>query len=314
MELNANASAVPSTRGGGGHGHLGTLISATAYAELDATIPWVNPEHPGATPVIPPTATGPQITEINRQFKANLNEYMVYKSCEGTLRKLIVQAVPDAFLNDKKHKLFGYANVTPKVLLDHLLEAYGTITADDLQANDDRLNAPWSPTQPIEDLWAQIKDCMDFAEGHDAISDKMAVRAVIKNLENSGVFTDALNDWYKKDDANQTFANLKKDFNKADKKRNKDTTAKHGYANAATKENVAPGPKSNGGMYYCWSHGLSNNPNHTSATCEHPANGHNKAATLFNMLGGNNRIRRQKDERPIFKPKPMVQQPRTETP
>jgi len=43
-------------------------------------------------------------------------------------------------------------------------------------------------------------------------------------------------------------------------------------------------------MYYCWTHGLSFNCNHTSATCSKPAKGHNTSAIVKNMHGGNNTI------------------------
>ena len=43
-------------------------------------------------------------------------------------------------------------------------------------------------------------------------------------------------------------------------------------------------------MYYCWTHGLGKNRNHTSATCNNKAEGHKDEATADNMLGGNNKI------------------------
>ena len=47
-ELKANAGSVPSTLGGGQHGHLGLLLSEIRYATLEDTIPWVTPNNPGA--------------------------------------------------------------------------------------------------------------------------------------------------------------------------------------------------------------------------------------------------------------------------
>lgn len=45
-------------------------------------------------------------------------------------------------------------------------------------------------------------------------------------------------------------------------------------------------PVSTTGAYYCWSHGLSAFPQHTSATCNHPRPGHQALATADNPLGG----------------------------
>ena len=79
-------------------------------------------------------------------------------------------------------------------------------------------------------------------------------------------------------------------------------------ANAATQQRTTTGAPTNppppaagsGGFHYCWTHGLSMNPNHTSATCNCQAPGHQTAATLQNMMGGNNTIARPRGERAIY--------------
>ena len=43
-------------------------------------------------------------------------------------------------------------------------------------------------------------------------------------------------------------------------------------------------------LYYCWTHGLGRDANHTSATCQNPAAGHQYDATINDMKGGSNLI------------------------
>jgi hypothetical protein len=38
---------------------------------------------------------------------------------------------------------------------------------------------------------------------------------------------------------------------------------------------------------YCWTHGHATNSSHTSATCNHPGEGHQATATASNAMGGN---------------------------
>jgi hypothetical protein len=38
---------------------------------------------------------------------------------------------------------------------------------------------------------------------------------------------------------------------------------------------------------YCWTHGHTTNSSHTSATCNHPGEGHQTTATASNVMGGN---------------------------
>eukprot|EP00957_Ditylum_brightwellii_P037625 2845241-Ditylum_brightwellii.AAC.1 len=39
-------------------------------------------------------------------------------------------------------------------------------------------------------------------------------------------------------------------------------------------------------IHYCWTHGVTRGPGHTSVNCGNPAEGHKKEATLFNCMGG----------------------------
>ena len=97
-------------------------------------------------------------------------------------------------------------------------------------------------------------------------------------------------------------------FNHADKDRKKNLTVKdagfHGAnatksykaavetvapsateTNTRTKENIVD-PTTGRKIYYCWSHGGSTNPNHTSAKCTAPKDGHQKTATWFDRMDG----------------------------
>jgi hypothetical protein len=117
-----------------------------------------------------------------------------------------------------------------------------------------------------------------------------AMLAAVANLQKSGVFTDALRDWRKRTIATQTLANLKLDFNNADKERRRELSSKGaGYAGAVIEEKPKAPPTIQG-FYYCWTHGFSRNSKHDSNSCTKPAHNHNKKATLSNMMGGNNTI------------------------
>ncbi|CAB9531476.1 hypothetical protein SEMRO_3585_G349380.1 [Seminavis robusta] len=306
QELNANAMAIPSTLGGGHYGHLGLVLTAIQYNDLPNTIPWTNPVHPGPAPVHGAAPTGPQITENNRVFAAAETKFLIFKATEQALKKQLIEAVPDTFIKTLKHEMYGYAQVTVLTLLTHLDRTYGTVGPDDLRANMKRMTAEWSPIQPIEDLYNQVKDAQKFAADHDPITDKHAVRAAIDNLTDSGVFTDALRDWRKKEIENQEFTDLEAHFTAADKERRRILTTKEmGYANKTVeKGNSKATPHTNVGgriMYYCWSHGLGTNDQHTSMTCSKKQEGHRTDATADNMQGGCCVIHRRAGEKPIYR-------------
>jgi hypothetical protein len=91
-------------------------------------------------------------------------------------------------------------------------------------------------------------------------------------------------------------------FNKTEKERKERLTTKDvGYANAVIKGKSAPEPTTpstattsvqyvdavtSQNVYYCWSHGVTGNPRHTSATCRAQSDGHKEEATLADIMGG----------------------------
>ena len=85
QELNANAIAVPSTRGNGTLGHFALVTPAANYL-LIATVPFDAPVHPGNAPVHQLNATGAQITEGNRQFTADGKEHTLFINTEAALK------------------------------------------------------------------------------------------------------------------------------------------------------------------------------------------------------------------------------------
>jgi hypothetical protein len=64
-------------------------------------------------------------------------------------------------LNDD---LVGFTNTTCRDMLDHLFLSYGSITAVDIEQNFENMRKAWNPQQPVETLFNQIQDCVDFAE------------------------------------------------------------------------------------------------------------------------------------------------------
>jgi hypothetical protein len=56
-------------------------------------------------------------------------------------------------------------------------------------------------------------------------------------------------------------------------------------------------------MYYCHTHGLSINHEHTSMTCATRGPNHDATATADNMKGGCNLIRRRPQENVVWSPR-----------
>jgi hypothetical protein len=74
---------------------------------------------------------------------------------------MVVEPMFIEILNDD---LVGFANTTSRDMLDHLFLSYGSITAVDIEQNFENMSKEWDPQQPVEALFKQIQDCVDFAE------------------------------------------------------------------------------------------------------------------------------------------------------
>jgi hypothetical protein len=269
---------------------------------------FIPPVHPGDQPILPPNPTAHQITEINRQFAADLTEHTRYLTVLETLKQQILAAVSPRYVRILSHQTFGFADVSCHDLLAHLHATYGIITNDDLESNRNKLYAAWNPDDPMEDLWIRIQEIQRYAtDGLEPITDATVMRITLDVLEKTGVLPDGCNDWRKLVTPASTYAAFQEHFTKANKERKRQGTAKttgfHGahVAAATTSTTSAPAPGNtdttsfaiNTGsctLYYCWTHGLGRNRAHTSPTCKNKATGHQDTATAANLMGGSTTI------------------------
>jgi hypothetical protein len=216
--------------------------------------------------------------------------------------------------------------VTPLKIITYLKSLYGKITPQMLQANYDRLSDAWNPTNPINALWRQVKECRNFAnKGGETIPETTVICLVLLNLELTLAFPMDMHNWINKpEEVQQDYNQLKVFFNKANKNhiiRLKKENS--GFAGAATtpppKQSPAkpeptpsptkPPPKNKqatsnktdiGGLQYCFTHGF--NYSHTSPTCRTKCDNHIDDANVTNMKGGNNMIQCKRGEKRIHVP------------
>jgi hypothetical protein len=302
QELYTNAQSVSSLLGGGSHGHLGLLMDDAAYTAIShGNVPYIFPALPDV-----PDYNG--TTQVEREamkdaYTVAMANYLEARNLLSDLKALIIKAVPDLYISTLKHPDFSYANVSPKELLAYLVAEYAQITADDMKQNRERLATAWDPDTPIETVFTNGTTCRLFATaGQDPISDKQYIAILLNTFDKSGVFEKATTDWEEKEEADHTVATFIDHFKKADKFRRKRLNSMKGVLTANTAITNQTKPMLEWGTY-CWSHGICS---HTSANCTYPATGHNKKATLTNILGGKLSMSRPPGYTAIFVPKPFT--------
>jgi hypothetical protein len=227
-QLYANARTVDSVRGGGLHGFLALVMSPEKYFALAGEV-FVVPLHPGANPVHPPTATGPQITEINRVYTAALAEMVEYRKIHQLLKKQILDAIDPLFLAVLEDGAMGFADVSAAALVTHLTTKYGKLTGDAKDANTASLDLPWNPDDPLETIWTRLAAIKLIAfDAGQPIPDDLIVRKTLHVIEKTGIFDDYARRWRERPEADQTYVEFEHFFEAADEERHRRLTAQDG--------------------------------------------------------------------------------------
>jgi hypothetical protein len=239
-EINANAMSVHSNRGDGQSGHFILTCRPTTWADaqlVPGALPFIAPMNPGNLPETM-QMTAAQRTVALAEYQHNQVEFQTFTFTTNALRQQLIKAIPSTYISTLQDPEWGYSRVSPLAILTHLWAEYGTISSDELQANNMALNAPtWDPATPIEELYNKIKSHGDFARaGNTIIEDILLAEAAYKNVEATGLYATYCANWRARPQADKTFAQFRTYFTTAHKDVHRITAFSAGYhANAATK-------------------------------------------------------------------------------
>jgi hypothetical protein len=241
--LKQNAASVSTDRGGGQHGYLGIILSDAMYATIAPNDAFVRPAAPANTPTIPAGGTAAAIAEAVRLHADELRQWREYVNLTAALRLQLVKCIEPVYLRSQLNRHVGYANSTPRQLLEYLFLTYGKLTPQRLSENHEAMTKPWSPNMPFEDLIDQIEVAMDMAtEGNQGYSAAQVLNVAYTQVYNTGLYFDECKIWNAKPVADKTWENFKIHFLEAQtelRTQQQATSGRHGYGNWAeeNKEN-----------------------------------------------------------------------------
>jgi hypothetical protein len=159
--LNTNDTLVSFYVCGGRHGHLGIIMTNEEYLDMAADV-FPLPDNPGASPKVLVVMMAAVIAKLTRLHSEATQVYHTYHNVDQAIKKLILKAFDDVYLNALSDEVVGYANCTSLDLLTHLLTYYAMIAPTELTQNYERHNTPYDPNQPIETLFQQIQGARAF--------------------------------------------------------------------------------------------------------------------------------------------------------
>jgi hypothetical protein len=109
--LNTNAISIASYEGGGHHGQLGIIMTNEEYFAVTVDV-FPIPNNPGPSAAVVVGATAAVIAETTRLHKEATQVYRTYHNVDQAIKKLIIKAFDDTYLNALSDKIVGYANCT----------------------------------------------------------------------------------------------------------------------------------------------------------------------------------------------------------
>ena len=242
-ELKQNAAAVPSNRGGGAHGYLGIVMSASMYDTVAPRQPFtIVVNYPGPQPDLTNAMTQAQISEAVRQHSEDLREWREYTNLHNALKKQLIEAIEPVYLRSQRHRHVGFANKSLREIIAFLFQAYGQLTPQKLIDNQNAMNTPWDPNSPFETLIEQIEDAMEIADAaNQAFSDAQILTLAYTLVYNTGLYFDECKEWKVKPAPDKTWENFKTFFLAAQaelRQQQQATSARAGFsALAEDKEN-----------------------------------------------------------------------------
>jgi hypothetical protein len=112
--------------------------------------------------------------------------------------------------------MVGFANTTARDMIDHLFLSYDSITAVNLEQNWEHMCKAWDPHQPVESLFKQIHDFVDYSEaGGITISEAKTLQTAYTKIFATVIFHSDCHHWNDRLPAEQTWNAFKTHFTMA---------------------------------------------------------------------------------------------------
>ena len=207
-ELTAIVSSFPSELGGGAHGHVGLIKSATDYALFAPAAPFFVPANPGHYPQGP--IPGVQRAQREAEHKALIVQFQTCTGVAKGLKDLILQAVDEDFILELRDESIAYLNVTPIQMLTHLQNCWGSMDFTDITALMAECDSPWNAAEVPTKYFNRVdKARRQLARANVQIDERAMMAKALKYFKDAGDFDPAIHEWEARPIAAQTYANLK---------------------------------------------------------------------------------------------------------
>ncbi|KAL7486803.1 hypothetical protein ACHAW6_012408, partial [Cyclotella cf. meneghiniana] len=120
-ELPNSVASIPTTLGGGNHGHVGMIVEKTKYMAF-----WNNgakfepPTNPSAYPTTVDKNNAAMHEKQVAEHKELKEVFRTHEAIANSMRKKIINCVDEEWLAELQSKTMGFNHRMPKEMLEHL--------------------------------------------------------------------------------------------------------------------------------------------------------------------------------------------------
>ena len=146
-ELIAILANIPTTLGGGNHGHAGILMEPARYL-LTAGVPFNNPANPGNYPLnVAGNAAAGVRARAEAEHKEEVREYETFQGVVQATKDIILEAVDHEYLLEIEDEILGFLNQTPMDMLTHLRNQGGALDFADTKTLLAERDGEWDASE-----------------------------------------------------------------------------------------------------------------------------------------------------------------------
>ena len=188
-----------------------------------------------------------------------MTAYERHQAADPALTTDLMEAMDKDYCEELNNPTSGYSKVKCVDLLTHLKDNCGGLRDKDITAYMEKIKELWDESKPLEPVFNRIQRCMTALANTTPVCDRLAVLIVVKIMQQTGHFDDAIKEWNRKPLNDRTFHEIF--FIAAEEERQEtETTGEAGYhtANSAATDTATkpPDEDSTALTSYCHTHGL----------------------------------------------------------
>ena len=221
-ELIAILANIPTTLGGGNHGHAGILMEPTRYL-LTTGVPFNNPANPGNYPLtVAGNAAAGVRARAEAEHKEEVREYETFQGVIQATKDIFLEAVDHEYLLEIEDEILGFLNQTPTDMLNHLRNRGGALDFADTKTLLAERDGEWDASEVPQLYFNQVEKAIQGLTRAGINSDLNERRDMaLYYLKASGEFDAAVREWENKPAVNKTWQNIKTFISNEHAKENK---------------------------------------------------------------------------------------------